>query len=194
MRETRWPPARGRAGILIDRPALAGAGARRARPDADLGRSRRGGRRARAGRADRSASTRSRRRARTRCGSARRARFWSRRRRSPPPKAGATAGARSSVDDGWTAVEVVGRRRAAGAHASDLGRPRRRLALGRHLRFWPARPAGADASGFSAACRGAVARDAAGLARRRLKRIAVWRNRTASSSSHGGVRVKGCDY
>ena len=169
MRETRWPAARGRAGLLIDRPALAGPGARRARPDADLGRSRRGGRRARARRADRSGFTRSRRRARMRCGSAARARFWSRPRPSPPPTAGATAGAQP-------ASTTAGRRsRSSGADApqalmqatsADLAAGSPSAAV---VRLWPARPAGADASGLPAACRGAVAGDAARLARRRLR-------------------------
>ena len=42
MREMRWPPARGGAGLLIDAPRL-GAAQKRARPDLDLRRSRSGG-------------------------------------------------------------------------------------------------------------------------------------------------------
>ena len=126
-----WPPARGRPGLAHRPAAPAGAGARRARPDADLGRSRSGGRRARARRADRSASMRSRRRARMRCASAATSALLV----TPAPLAAA-----DGWRDGWCATarrrrlgggRGLGRRRAAGAHAGDLGRPRRRLALGR---------------------------------------------------------------
>ena len=121
-----WPPARGGAGLLIDRPRLHARGLERARTDPDLGRSRRGGRRACARRADaRPLCARARGRA---CAAHRpheRAAGHARAARSSPT-AGATAGARPRrrrLGGG----RGLGRGRAAGAAAGDLGRPRRRV-------------------------------------------------------------------
>ena len=61
------------------------------------------------------------------------------------------------------------RGRGPGAHAGDLGRPRLRFALGRRPCLWPAWPARAHALRLPRPCRGAVAGDAARLARRGLR-------------------------
>ena len=72
----------------------------------------------------------------------------------------------TSVDDAWAAVEVSGEDAAASAHAGDLGRPRLGFALGRRSCLRPARPARADALRLPRPCRAAVAGNAARLARR----------------------------
>ena len=61
-----------------------------------------------------------------------------------------------------------GRRRGPGAHAGDLRRPRLGFAVGRRSRLWPARPARADALRLPCPYRGAVAGDVARLARGRV--------------------------
>ena len=149
MRETRWPAARGRAGLLIDRPrlqarALDGLGqtlisgdleaaVAALAPGAPIARPLRARARGRACAAHRPRERASRhaRAARPRRRLARRLVRDERRRR--------LGGGRSL----W-------RGRAAGAHAGDLGRPRRRLALGCRARLRPARPPGADGSGLPA--------------------------------------------
>ncbi len=50
----------------------------------------------------------------------------------------------TSVDDGLGRGRDLRRRRSAGAHAGDLGRPRLGIALGGCPSLWPARPARAD--------------------------------------------------
>ena len=160
MRETQWPPARGRVGLLIDRPRLRrGRWTGLARPsisgDLDTAVAAlapgapilglhalapEGAHALRIGRASALLVT--------------------------PAPIVAPEGWRdgwcaTSVDDGWAAVEVFG---ADAPHAllqgtsADLAA---RLALGRRRLLWPTRPSGADRRGLPPACRGAVARDAA---------------------------------
>ena len=74
----------------------------------------------------------------------------------------------TAVDDGWAAIDVSGADAplalAQGTSADLAGG----LALGRRRLLWAALPIGADGGGLPAARRGAVARDAPDLARRRL--------------------------
>ena len=74
----------------------------------------------------------------------------------------------TAVDDGWAAIDLSGAdapQALAQGTSADLAAG---FALGRRRLLWAAVPIGADGGGIPAARRGAVARDALDLARRRL--------------------------
>ena len=146
MREMEWPPARGGAGLLIDRPRLAaraaldGLGQTLISGDLDAAVAR-----ARARRADpRPLRARARGRA-CACASAATSALLV----TPAPLAAADGWrdgwCATGVDDGWAAVEVSGAdapQALMQATSADLAVG---LALGRRARLWPARPPRADA-------------------------------------------------